>query len=291
MALTERDRAIVAQVHRHRFLSAQQVEVLLFPSERPRGKRTVCQRRLQLLYHHQYLARVPEWVMMGEGRRPLVYALDERGANLIAEQQGIDRAGLVWRPTHNDVTPLFLQHTLAINDVRVVVQLLASQDYWTCGQWIDEKAFQQTERRGQVPFHQRGARLTRTYPDGYFTLRLPRTRSQAHFFLEVDMGTMTNTRWQEKVRSYVYFRESGLADKYYGTRRFRVLAVTTTNRRLKNLKRATERAGGDRFFWFAQQDTVDIWEPSTLLGKRWRAATQQEPLALFGDTPLKPRPG
>ena len=67
----------------------------------------------------------------GGERRPLVYALDERGANLIAEQQGIDRAGLVAAADAQRRHAALSTTPLAINDVRVVVQLLASQDYWT----------------------------------------------------------------------------------------------------------------------------------------------------------------
>ncbi len=45
-----------------------------------------------------------------------------------------------------------------------------------------------------------GVKAVRKYPDGYFIVNLS-SGQQAHFFLEVDQGTMTNALWQEKVRA------------------------------------------------------------------------------------------
>ena len=49
--LTERDREILQQVHRHRFLRSSHLGQLV-----PGGRKHLL-RRLQLLYHHGYLER------------------------------------------------------------------------------------------------------------------------------------------------------------------------------------------------------------------------------------------
>jgi hypothetical protein len=133
----------------------------------------------------------------------------------------------------------------------------------------------------KIPYLVRGARIIRKYADGYFTLRLPSTQRQAHFCLEIDQGTMTNPRWQEKVKAYQEFRQSGQSERQWGTRNFRVLAVTTSERRLTNLKKATEQARGDHFFWFTTFEKVNIWEPETILDAVWLVATKDSSATLF----------
>ncbi len=282
MQLTERDKQIILTVYKYRLLSAHQVEALFFPSstDNTHSRRTACQRRLQLLYHHGFLDRLPQPVILGKGRSPFVYALDEAGANLVAGSLGIDRAEVGWKPRHNELGPQFLDHSLVINDVRVVIQRLVESRVFESVEWTDELALKSAEMRDQVPYLMQGARAVRKYPDGYFILKLPGGQ-QAHFFLEVDQGTMTNARWQEKVRAYNEFRQSGRSKRYYDTRNFRVLAVTTGERRLANLKRATEQARGDHYFWFTTQAVVNIWQPETILEVVWSVAMKEERQSLF----------
>ena len=73
----------------------------------------------------------------------------------------------------------------------------------------------------------------------------------------------------------------GATQKYFDTRNYRVLGVTTGERRMMNLKRATEQARGDHFFWFTTQDVVDIWQPETILDRVWLVASKEEQQALF----------
>ena len=203
-----------------------------------------------------------------------MYVLDELGATLVATQLDVDRAEVDWRPKHNKVGHQFVTHTLAVNDFRIAVSLLSEAGHFSVTEWIGEDEFRTVKLRQRVPFRMRGARIIRNYPDGYFTLTLPGAEREAHFFLETDQGTMSNANWQEKVQAYKEFRLRGLSETHFGTRNFRVLTPTTGERRMHNLKRTTERAGGDRFFWFTCQDRIDIWHPSRILGPIWEVATQ-----------------
>lgn len=277
MRITDRDKQIILAIYRHRLLSAVQVEALLFHSNQPRGKRTVCQRRLQLLYHHHYLDRLRDYRTIGEGRLPLVYALDNRGADFVANELGIDRFNLAWKPNHNQIGSLFLKHTLTVNTVWIIFNLLTDSNLFEVKNWLDEANLKSRSMKEKVPYRYRGARKVFHYPDGYFCVQSAINKEQiAHFFLEVDMGTMTNKRWQDKVRAYLHFRHIGLAQKHFGTNNFRVLTVTTTARRLQNLKKATERVQGDDHFWFTTGDQLDIWKPRTILTKCWNVATAEQ---------------
>lgn len=271
MKLTKRDIEIVLAVYQYRLLASQQIEALFFSSSSSssHSRRSACQRRLQLLYHHGYLQRIARPVVMGEGRAPFVYALDEKGAKEVASELGIDREGVGWRPKDNQVSALFLDHTLAINDVRVVFNCLSKNNSWQVASWIDDTEFRSGQMQEKVPFRKKGASIERIYPDGYLVLTLEHSEKRLHFFLEVDRATMSNSRWQGKIHAYVHFRSSGLSFRHFGTRNFRVLCVTTSRARLENLMRATEAAGGNAFFWFTTQQNVDIWTPEKLVEKVW----------------------
>ncbi|MBM3302427.1 MAG: replication-relaxation family protein, partial [Deltaproteobacteria bacterium] len=88
------------------------------------------------------------------------------------------------------------------------------------------------------------------------------------FFLEIDRATLENKRWREKVQAYQAYTESGKYTERYGTTSLRILTVTTGQKRLSNLKRTTEAAGGGGMFWFttleqAQAEqilTVPVWQ-------------------------------
>jgi hypothetical protein len=60
-----------------------------------------------------------------------------------------------------------------------------------------------------------------------------------------------------KVRAYMAYYRSGQYHARYGTRSLRVLTVTTSQKRLANLKASTEQAGGGPMFWFTTFDRVN----------------------------------
>ncbi len=279
--LTQRDKDILVAIQEYRLLSAHQIEALLFSSEKTHGKRTVCQRRLQLLFHHGFIDRLASPVVLGEGRFPYVYVLDEPGASLVASQTGVDRAGLGWKPQDKKLGVSFVQHSLAVNDVRLVFNLLAQADHFTVAEWIGEADFRTTAYAQRVPSRMQGARTIRIYPDGYCAIQLPEKAQAAHFFLEVDQGTMSNQRWQDKMKAYDQFRHMGRSLQLYGTQHFRVLAIASSHQRLQNLKKATEKVGRDQHFWFTTQDKVDIWHPQMLLEPIWHLAGKEGVHSLF----------
>ncbi len=283
MRLTKRDREIITAVYAYKILASPQIEVLFFPSPgKTHSRRSACQRRLQLLFHHEYLDRLFIPLVIGQGRTPFIYTLGARGAALIATKLGLDAGTMRRQPKANKKGSLFLEHTLAVNDVRVMGDCLSRTSQWQLTSWLDDAIFRQEDYREKVPFRHQGAKVRRHYPDGYFIFQSADGLKKAHFFLELDLGTMSNARWREKVQAYTQFRESGRAAQHYGTNKFRLLTVTTSERRLANLKRTTEKAGGSRFFWFTIQDQIDIEQPENLLAPIWSVSTKKGQYALFG---------
>jgi hypothetical protein len=113
-------------------------------------------------------------------------------------------------------------------------------------------------------------------PDGYFCYRVGERR--AHFFLEVDLGTESNRCFRQKVRAYIAYRQSGRYRERYGAYAFRVLTITTSERRMANLRRATEAEGGGSMFWFT---TLDGTHAMACLEPIWRLPTLRYSLGLF----------
>lgn len=272
MVLTRRDREIVKAVYTYRFLTTPQIDTLIFLKGQP-PRRTQCRRRLQLLYHHGFLDRIFPKVARGEGAKPIIYCLDERGAQLVAEDLQIGRDEVDWRPKDRDVGLLFLEHTLRINDVRIAVTLAAEREAFGLEQWIDEKALKSEEMKDYVTISSPGGRRRRVavIPDGYFLLNLGEKR--AHFFIEVDRRTIPSKRWKNKILAYLAYTAEGLYQKRYQTRSLRILTVTTGEKRLRNLKTTTEAAGGQGMFWFT---TFEQANPDSILtASIWQVAGQE----------------
>jgi len=265
MRLTQRDVQMVLAAYEYRVLRRDQIERLFFPSKNTAND------RLKRLYQHRFLAR--RWVPVeyGQGTGQALYLLDERGANLVAEQLGIDRAKVRWRAAHNRVGSPFLEHTLMVNDVRIAFKLATEQQGYEIDKWVTEDELKAVKDYVRIEMQGGARRTMAVIPDGYFILNLGDRR--AHFFLEVDRATLANRRWGWRVQAYLVYARSGKYCERFGTRSLRVLTVTTGSKRLSNLKRTTERAGGGNMFWFA---VLAETQPDKVLPEPiWQVASQQ----------------
>ncbi|MCA9938212.1 MAG: replication-relaxation family protein [Anaerolineales bacterium] len=258
--LTSRDRAIIRAVYRYRVLTTPQVEALLFRPDQGQPHRTKtsrCRHRLKLLYHHGYLARQELPTRPSEGRKPLIYFLDAGAIPLLAQELDVFPEDIDWKPVYNRLQPQSVDHLLAINDVRIAVDVGAQVTPVRLVRWLDEKTLKSREMRDSVEIvvHQGRRSRATIVPDGYFLLT--DNTYDYHHMLEVDMGTETlrssryNRRdFARKIRGYLAYWQSGKYTARYQTEAMRVLTVTTSEKRLANLVRVTEGVGGGQQFWF-----------------------------------------
>jgi len=272
MALTTRDRGIVCAVYRHRFLRRDQIAAVFFPASPQAQARTLvssCNARLQRLFHHHYLARS---MRMGyDGSTQAVYALDRRGAELVAEILGVDLAGIRWSPKQKRSELYFRDHTLAINDIWVAFELAARE---TAELAIIDWTMDGPELWDEVRETSTGKRLP-VRPDAYLPVAFGGRR--AHFFLEVDRATMSNRRIAEKIRAYrLYWKGGGFRERY-GASSFRVLVTAPSAQRRDNLRRTAAREGAQRMFLFAVHGEV---QEQGVLAPVWYTAADSRPVAL-----------
>jgi hypothetical protein len=210
-----------------------------------------------------------------------VYFLTKHGLVLAADVRGVPESAIDWKKEHNDVRWPFLEHLLATNEIRVRLEVAAPAAGFTVLEWLDDKTLSSISIRDQFMIARPSgdAMQVALGPDGYVSLLDPDGTTRHRAFIEADRATVPLGRWQDKVERYLwYFRSPVFADRYKATKPFRVLTVTTSAERLANMKRVTEEAGGQTWFWFstyaALADPVEMLHRPT-----WFMAGQAEPVA------------
>lgn len=261
-------REAVHAVYSHRFLTAEQLNRLF-------GEAANVHPTLSRLVEAGYLAGIKRPVLDRE-TPDTVYALAQRGADLIASDLGTDRKLVRWKKYHNYVGLLFVEHRLAVNDVHIAFAVGARLR----GYHLEEWRYEVPIREDIDDPDELGPPL-RLRPDAYFRMLVGMRRM--HFFLEVDMGTESHIRFAGKIRRYLAYKESRLFRVRFGGRSFRVLTVATTVTRVRALKRVTEAQGGERVFWFAILSQV---APRTITAQTWSVAgAEGTPASLFESPP------
>jgi hypothetical protein len=269
MILTPRDLAILRAVHCHRLLRSTHLVAL------SGGSRQATLRRLQLLFHHGYLDRPPmqlDWY--ARGSESLVYALGNRGAELLETEGVVRRGGVRWDTKNRNVSRVFLHHTLAVAEVMVAFEV-------ACRSREDVQFIPPEEVLAGAPAPTRRLRLPFRWqvevrqegkpyrlgvePDRVFGLEfygIPENRRRAYFFLEADRGTMPvarkglgQTSFLRKLLAYQETWRQGIHRKHLAIPNFRVLTVTTSRERVSHLVEACRglSGGGSRLFLFTDQ--------------------------------------
>jgi hypothetical protein len=179
-----------------------------------------------------------------DGGRKALYALTPKSNSLVdvkipplSLKQDLKLAG-----------NLKLEHQMQINSVFVTVK------YWTIPvagtrlvRWI---AFREPLTQG-IPL----------IPDGYFEIDTPSgTRTM---FLEVDLGTEPIRTLQSKALHYVQLAVSGEYSRLFAKPQFRVLVLTTTEKRMHSIRSAVLPVT-DKIFWFSTLENINrenFWSP------------------------------
>ena len=187
LALQDRDRELLRTVADYRLISTPQL-LRLFDDESRDG----IYRRLQRLFHHDYLDRLGT-----NPNAPLRYGLGRRGAEIL----GVSR--------RKDVSDPYVDHQLMIGDFRV--------------------ALTRATRTRQIALSWRTVPAgSPVKPDGFFGLQFPDRpdrKNRAVFFLEADRSTMTRDRFVEKLLSYWRWYRTGGHTEKLRIKGFRILTV------------------------------------------------------------------
>lgn len=287
--MTARDLAIIEAVYGYRVLTSAQIEALLFAQTSV----AQCRNRLRLLFAHGYLYRAEQLQRRSDGTRPYLYFLDKKGAQELAKLYHCEVKALDWNKEERHTGYLHLAHLLATQDIRIAMTRSAQVHGFVIGEWRDEKTLRRDHRddRIQIPAathpgdNAQGERADTTHviPDGFFVLETPKKRY--HRFIEIDLSTVTGFAqverrrdWHRKIAAYLSYYRSGKYHARYHVKAMGVLTITTSEKRLENLKRITEEAGGRQRFAFCTFERIQ--DADILTDPIWSVATVGESRAI-----------
>jgi hypothetical protein len=285
--LTERDITLVGLVAEHRFLRSTHLSELV---DAPHKK--VCD-RLTFPFHAGYLDRPRaqlETFRENGGSAPMVYALANRGAQLLTERLGPDIAAVDWARKNDLAGRPFIQHTLAIADVRVALKravrsrpgfkILEPNDLIAMAPPETQTRERPWTWRTKVRHGDTVLDLGVT-PDYAFAAQYPDGRFRA-FLVESDRGTMPvdrasllQTSLKRKFLAYTAAKRADLAERHMGWKAFRVLVVTSSRERADNALatiREHVHENGRGLFLFADRASLAA---ADILTYPWRDARGQ----------------
>jgi len=268
LKLQERDVRIIRLLHDFRFINSDQIKALVDGSERGILK------RLQKLFHHGFLDRpLSQIVYPLIGAQKMVYALGDKGADLLAEKFGIDRGKIKWNEKNKEAKDRHIQHTLMISHFRICLELALNNLPGTnLLFWEKENP---KELKDYVYIRDLQGREFRApiVPDGFFGIQ--DQKDKMYFFIEADQSTMTNARFLKKMKAYWNWWKQGKHTKRFGIKAFRVLTITKTEKRKENLreitKKADDRQRGSLMFWFTSEKNYSLQKPESILDAIWQA--------------------
>ena len=285
--LTERDVEAVVSVYKYRYLATSQIQRLHFPQSTQ-----MAYRRLRVLAGNGYLE---SFTTPGIDER--VFHLDKNGAELVAERLHTTPDHLNWtQPSRTPKDYYFLRHFLQLNDFRIVLtQAYETSDGIELLGFIPEYVGQKTDGGGVRKYirdvvsdiQDISQKINHT-PDGVFALQKEGT--PALFFVEIDRGTEVLTNEDKGFLKTIRFYLNYLIDEEQRYQRyredfnsepfqaFRVLFVTTAEKRVENMRQSVSKLGfhrlqAKRFIWLA---TFDQITSETVFEAIWRSADVED---------------
>lgn len=222
--IQERDRHILRELDVMRVMDRELAEVVGGFHSASRANR-----RLRALTDIGLLRR--SFLGTSAAGRKAVYRLSPEGA-LVAD---VPYRGLRRRADEISAKDYFIEHQLTVN--RIYAALKYSTIPVPGVEFVRWAAFY-GPLADNLPL----------IPDGYFVLKTP--GGLIGHFVEVDMGTETRAVWKGKVENYLKLALSDECEQLIDVRRFRVIVLAHSLRRLDSI-RAVVAAIVDKIFWFA----------------------------------------
>lgn len=290
----QRDFEIITAVYDNRFLTTSMLTQLFPPNHddpRAAGLRAAgilsapaaypknLVARLGKLFHHHYLDRL----RFGYGGE-MIYAVGQSGAQLLRDRQlRLFSDKIDWDEKNRRLAEANIAHALMVARFRVALE--------TAVRSLSRLTIEMFQREGKdlkTEWRVGHDQTVYVYPDAFFIIRdseRPTDKNRMAFCIEADQSTMKHTRMVEKYERYADLaRRPELLIKRFGGPSFRVLTITKTPDRAKNLLTTIRNLRGvpepvqKRFFFASETEYCD--HPENVFAAIWYA----------GDNPNTPRP-
>jgi hypothetical protein len=267
----------------------------------PGGSEQQVLQRLQYLFHGGFFSRPKAQVdtyKAGGGSRPIVYALGNKGIDLLAAKHDFRRVSVDWTAKARTAVRGEIDHALEITEFMAALEIACRRRGTLQVIHFDEilaTIAPEETRRSRRPYQWpvtlrwKGSELVlHPTPDRIFGIRNLERREGANrkfFFLECDRGTMptersdlTKTSYLRKLIEYAHTYQHDLHSKRYGLSNVRVLTVTSGRQRIGNIIAAyrTHAAAlvSPKFFLFA--DRAGLGRAQDFLDYPWLDAAGEQ---------------
>jgi hypothetical protein len=213
----------------------------------------------------------------------MVYGLGNKGAALLNRERGNQVVRIRWGEKNRAVGRIFLEHALLVSDVMVALELACRKSGQIRFLTEDDLQFPPQVAHQRQPFHWQVKVSSHLklgiIPDRTFALEYQGpdgNRERAFFFLEADRGTMpvvrrnlAQTSFYRKLLAYEATWSQSLHRIRFGFHRFRVLTVTNSPARAKNLADAcSQLERGHGLFLFAAKTVLT--DPDLIFSTVWQ---------------------
>lgn len=204
--------------------------------------------RMQHYFDHKLIKKLDAYNVNGHFLGEIIYTLDRYGAYMAARHKKIEWTDFKWRRSPRWIT---LIHDLAINDVRLaIVEACQKHTEFSVAKWISEYELSQASKR--IP-----GRL-----DSFFLLQRESQNQRGYveqlaLHLEIDTGSHSLKRFvKRKVKPILKYFGTDAYAHHFGVRDGACLIVTSSDKRLVNLKQAIEENGGGGLFYLTTMETI-----------------------------------
>lgn len=290
--LQPRDLEIVRVVHRYGFATTDQVV------RHVGGARRGVANRLKLLFDHKILGRPKHQYLLlrafhSLGNPGLVYTVRTQGVRLLAQHGDAVEVAANWSNRNEQVVPFTLNHEVDVAETMLAFELAcraAEPDIELIDQDRLLRQFPASTRASAKPFacaqtvtlsDRMQPLLLTTLPDRLFSLAYA-DGTRHNFALERDRGTMSigskRTRLigkasiRKKLLGYWSLWKAGLHEQRWGFQRFRLLTVTTSEKRIANMlqcqREVTNNSAAGLFLYATPQRIAE----HGILGPAWVSA-------------------
>ena len=270
--LTPRELALLWHIARHRLLASADLALL------DGGSKQNLLRILRDLFDMGLIDRprmqVNHWTLAG-APRPMLYGIAAKGARLLHGRRGDagdagrnKRAGAVFMQHTSEIAGFFVGLEVGCRG-RTDVSLLAQGDVLAEAPEPTRKLREPLRIKGRgegAP----GRPAPSVIPDGMFALAYG-DGTAAHFFLELDRGTMPvvrkgldRTSFARKIGVYLDAWKTGVLERQFGVRHWRILTVTPSKERIATMVAAVKsltKGNGSGLFLFVDRESLAAGTP------------------------------
>ena len=264
MQLTDRDERLITRCWEDKLLSTGDLHAIFF------GARARCIYRLRILYSNYYLDRYFYPLQTPyRGASEALYTIGTKGGHVASCHLGQDPnyIALKRREFNSRMqSPSFLltfRHLRTVVHTRIMFeQAFARVTDWQLLRWIPERLLED-----QFTINVSGEmKRSKIRADGFLQYQHTPSGQTYSAFVEADLGTMSHAQIIAKVERYLHYFQTSLPEERYGTRWFRVLMITTGQKRAQQLWHTISRLTGS-IFWLTSFDALR--DPLWLTQRNW----------------------